>query len=694
MDATTSERRNAALRLGPWLIGSVSIALMIGLLILLFVDRNATLPRNYTEGWDLSNVLNGAVNIAVPVIGIILASRRPENRIGWLFLAAGFTLGLASFGVAYGLHALVVDPGSLPAGRLLAWAGNWVGLFPIGALMFLFLLFPTGHLPSPRWRSMGWLVGVAMTMLVLQALIFSTFQWRHPFGNSNDLGLLGFLGFAVPSVVALIVSLVAVVVRFRSSVGEERLQLKWFAAGAVLVIASQLAGVFASNTAALQALAFIGLYGAIGIAVLRYRLYEIDVVIRKTVVYAVLAAFFTAVYVAVVVGLGSAIGSDRNPFLTLVAAAVMALAFNPVRDRAMRLANRIVYGDRASPYEVLSNFSERVAETQALEDVLPRMAATLAEGTGAKEARVWLRIGDELRPEAVWGQPYDIDRALPLSDGAIPEIAGVSKVVAVRHQDELLGALSVTKPPNEPMTAAEDGLINDLAAQAGLVLRNVRLTEELRAKLEELRASRQRLVAAQDQERRRIERNLHDGAQQHLVALAMKATMARSLVGKNPQKETELIDQLKEGAQEALDNLRDLARGIYPPLLADRGLAAALEAQAVKSPVPTEVETEVVDRYPPEVEAAVYFCCLEALQNVAKYSQARSAQIRLSSTDGHLRFEVADDGQGFDPSATGYGTGLQGMADRLDALGGALELSSQPGVGTVVAGRIPAAARA
>jgi signal transduction histidine kinase len=219
----------------------------------------------------------------------------------------------------------------------------------------------------------------------------------------------------------------------------------------------------------------------------------------------------------------------------------------------------------------------------------------------------------------------------------------------------------------------------------------VRLTEELRAKLEELRASRQRLVAAQDQERRRIERNLHDGAQQHLVALAMKATLAGAMVGKNPDKESELIDELKQGAQEALDNLRDLARGIYPPLLADRGLAVALEAQALKSPVPTAVEATAVSRYPPEIEAAVYFCCLEALQNVAKYSGATSAQIRLSPMDGQLRFEVADDGQGFDVSATGYGTGLQGMADRLDALGGSLELSSQPGTGTVVAGRIPAA---
>jgi signal transduction histidine kinase len=240
------------------------------------------------------------------------------------------------------------------------------------------------------------------------------------------------------------------------------------------------------------------------------------------------------------------------------------------------------------------------------------------------------------------------------------------------------------------MTAAEDKLMDDLASQAGLVLRNVRLTEELRAKLEELRASRQRLVTAQDQARRRLERNIHDGAQQHLVSLAVTANLAASMVGKNPQKEGELIDQLRTGAQEALENLRDLARGIYPPLLADRGLAVALEAQAMKSPVPINVTVETNGRYAQESEAAVYFCCLEAMQNIAKYSGATSAQIHLAYEDGHLRFEVTDDGQGFDPKVTGYGTGLQGMADRLDALGGSLAIRSEPGAGTAISGNIPA----
>jgi len=226
-------------------------------------------------------------------------------------------------------------------------------------------------------------------------------------------------------------------------------------------------------------------------------------------------------------------------------------------------------------------------------------------------------------------------------------------------------------------------LLSDLAAQAGLVLRNARL-------IEEVRASRKRLVAAQDQERRRLERNLHDGAQQQLVALKVRLGLAMATVEKDPAGARSMLGDLEDAAQEALEELRDLARGIYPPLLADRGLPAALEAQARKSAVPVRVDPDGIGRYDQEAEAAVYFCCLEALQNVAKYAEASATSIRLWSEDGSLAFSVRDDGRGFDPEARRYGTGLQGMADRLAALGGSLEVSSAPGEGTTVSGRVPA----
>ena len=207
--------------------------------------------------------------------------------------------------------------------------------------------------------------------------------------------------------------------------------------------------------------------------------------------------------------------------------------------------------------------------------------------------------------------------------------------------------------------------------------------------IEELRSSRRRLVAAQDDERRKIERNLHDGAQQQLVALAVQLKLARTMVERDPAKAAALLDTLQGSATDALEDLRDLARGIYPPLLADKGLATALEAQARKAVVPVTVEADGVGRFPADIESAVYFSCLEALQNVAKYADAATARITLSDGSGELHFEIRDDGRGFDPSATSYGTGLQGIADRLAALGGELVVTSAPGDGTAVAGRLP-----
>jgi signal transduction histidine kinase len=208
------------------------------------------------------------------------------------------------------------------------------------------------------------------------------------------------------------------------------------------------------------------------------------------------------------------------------------------------------------------------------------------------------------------------------------------------------------------------------------------------ARLEELRASRQRLVTAQDQERRRLERNLHDGAQQHLVALKVKLGLAEMLVRRDPARAKQTLDELKSDADEALETLRDLARGIYPPLLADKGLRVALESQARKTTVPVKVEADTVGRYPQDVEAAVYFCVLEALQNIQKYAHASQVVIRVREGDGIVSFEVDDNGQGFDPAGVKRGAGLTNMEDRLDALGGALQVTSSPGHGTTVQGSL------
>jgi signal transduction histidine kinase len=232
------------------------------------------------------------------------------------------------------------------------------------------------------------------------------------------------------------------------------------------------------------------------------------------------------------------------------------------------------------------------------------------------------------------------------------------------------------------MNPTKTKLANDMASQAGLVLRNVRL-------IEDLRESRRRIVSAQDIRAKKLERDIHDGAQQQLVALAVKLGLVERFVGTDPDRAAAMLAEAKAETTEALDDLRDLARGIYPPLLADQGLAAALEAQARKSSLPVVVEPDGIGRYAQPTEAAVYFSCLEALNNVAKYADSSSVEIRLRQRDGELRFEVEDDGVGFEPGATTRGTGLQGIADRLDALGGRLEIRTAPGEGTTLVGLVP-----
>ena len=331
---------------------------------------------------------------------------------------------------------------------------------------------------------------------------------------------------------------------------------------------------------------------------MKYRLYDIDVVIKKTVVFTVVATVLIVLYLAVI-----ALATVGAVSRVVVGILLLVVTFNPVRRAARALADRLVYGRRATSYEVLTQFSEHMAETYATDDVLPRMAQILAGATGATRATVWLVVGGDLRPAATAGG--ELPRAIAAPGDSLPEIPE-DLAVEVRHDGALLGALSVSNPPNDPLDPSRRKLVGDLAAQAGLVLRNVRL-------IEELKASRQRLVAAQDEERRRLERNLHDGAQQQLVALSVKVRLAQQLATRDPERVTEMLEEVQTDATDALENLRQLARGIYPPLLADKGLIPALEAQVRRAPLPVAVSGNGVSRYGQDVEAAVYFSCLEAL---------------------------------------------------------------------------------
>jgi signal transduction histidine kinase len=673
----------------PWLAWVISMLLLVGALWLDSLNR---------RGDELLlDVMFGGIIVGYSTVGAVLASRNPSNAIGWLMLVVGLSLGFSALSDDYLVYAVETQPGSLPGAPVAAVLSSlsWGPLLVV--LILIVLLFPTGRVPGPRWRFLPpTIVGLLSLASAGVVLAPGSLDVGIPVENPLGVGALagaaelaqtiGYLGL-LP---ALAASILALVIRYRRSRGEERQQIRWLLYVVAVVAVGILVGIVQGLLWKIQALddalffTMVALIGigvplAIGMAILKYRLYDLDLVIKKTVLYATVALVLVAIFLVFAVGVGQAL-IEAEP-AAIAASIAMGLLVWPAVRVARRVADRLVYGRRASPYEVLTDFSHRLGGSYASEDVLPRMAAILGEAVGAARAIVWLRIGREWRPVGLAPHGAEGPEPVRAAGDRVPALPA-DVAVEVRDQGELLGALTASMPANDPMTQSKERLVRDLASQAGLVLRNVRL-------IEEIRASRQRLVAAQDEERRRLERNIHDGAQQQLVALTVKLRLLGQIAGRDPAKVAAMATQLQAETTETLEDLRDLARGIYPPLLADKGLSAALEAQARKSTLPVTVEAAELGRFPQEVEAAIYFSCLEALQNVAKYAEPSRVTISLARSNGRLSFAVTDDGVGFDPDATTYGTGLQGIADRLDALGGTFEIVSSVGAGTIVNGSVP-----
>jgi signal transduction histidine kinase len=412
-------------------------------------------------------------------------------------------------------------------------------------------------------------------------------------------------------------------------------------------------------------------------------------------VLAGLTAFVVLVYVVIVLGGGLLIGRTASPslLLSVLATAVVALAFEPVQARLEEIASRTMHGGQASPYDVLSRFSETVVGSYPSEELPSRMAKVLAEGTRAEWSQVWLVVGDRPRLAATW--PPDATREPAAGDLVEREVSGRPSL-QVRHGGEVLGVLVVQESEHGPLTSIEQRLFEGLARQAGPVLRGARLRAqlelrraELSARADELRSSRERLVDLQDAERRHLERDIHDGAQQHLVALAVNLRLAQTLAPRSPERADAILAGQEQAALDAVDTLGHLSRGIYPRLLADSGLAPALRQAVVNSPVPVQVVAYDVGRLTPNVETAAYFCCLEAVQNAAKHSGAATIRVEIRDQAGSLECVVEDDGAGYDVRTTAAGTGLTNMRDRVEAVGGTLTTTSTPGRGTRVVAVLP-----
>ena len=710
-------------------IAAAGISLALATVGLMVADR-ALVPDSTLAGLPPQWVM--IVRDTVQTIGLCTLSviaglvvwRQPHNLFSRAFIAALLFIGVWMFAAEYAVYGLVIDPGKLPLADLAAWTQGVVApnLLGISALLVV-LLFPDGALKSPRWR----LLVVALVLVLAWAIVSAL---DNPYQISVGLFLNRSVPVTIPPVlwplgarlswasVALLPALIlvalavglSVFLRMRAAAGEARQQLKWFTYAAVVFVitglmgrASQVASLdwlpglsqpldsFASSDVAGTITGWGGLSTtfagmvllplAIGVAMVRYRLYDIDIVINRTIIYGGLALFVTGGYAIIVGGVGGLLGqrAGLNPVLSVLTIALLAILLLPVRSRLQDLADLAVYGKRARPYDVLSDFTESIGHAESAQVLLPRMAELLRQGTGATGTEVWARVGDGLQLAAA-SPPIDAPAAVADAEQIGARHAGAASVEPVFHDGHMLGALVVVKPRGEDLSVVERRLFRDVASQAGLVLTRFRLVQELRE-------SRARIVASQDIERHRIERNLHDGAQQRFVNALLSLGMAQA-EGEHDSGGSDFLREASREVQAGLNELRSLARGLQPPLLGESGIVAASTALADAAPIATTVIAPIPDRrYSQGIETAAYFVISESLTNAAKHSHAKQVTVTINEVAGRLSIEVRDDGVG--GAEISDGSGIIGLQDRVAAVGGRLTVESPKGGGTIVRAELP-----
>lgn len=635
----------------------------------------------------LNDLFGALILLAFATVGSLIASRRPQNPIGWLFCISTLLWALGSLLQEYTIYALITDPGSLPSGALAGVIGHLItsiGFFLM--LTFGLLLFPNGHLPGPRWRFLAWLIVVLLAAYSI-AFLLSPYPYansaidprlaavRNPMGIllANDLldqlaGVGALLLF--PTVIACIIS---VVLRFRRVRGIERQQLKWLAYGTTLstlmLIVIVILEFFTVNGSGWSFyLAVVCIPISAGIAILRYRLYDIDLLINRTLVYGLLTFLVAGVYVLIVVGLGTALQARGNVLLSLVATALVAVLFQPLRLFLQRRVNRLLYGQRDEPYAVISRLGSRLEATLAPDAILPTIVETVAQALKLPYAAILLQHDRVASITASYGVAAEPVLHLPLL-----------------YQSEPVGELLLApRAQGESFTSADHRLLDDLARQVGIAVHAVRLTADLQL-------SRQRLVRAREEERRRLRRDLHDGLGPTLATITVKAEAARDAIAAEPAQAIILLEELVGQAQTAISDIRRLVYNLRPPALDDLGLVAAIRTQAMHYEHPgLQINTEVPEplpELPAAAEVAAYRIVQEALTNVIRHANAHSCLIRLAF-DGVLHLSVTDDGCGI-PVDREAGVGLRSMQERAEELGGSCVIGALSGKGTTVQVNLP-----
>jgi signal transduction histidine kinase len=624
--------------------------------------------------------------------------------IGGDGLLAAVALAAARFAQGQPVH-------SYGAARALATV---TALLVTAVSFHLLLAVPNGQLPGTA-RRYGVIVVYAAAVAAAIALVAA----HRPFTLVE-----GGVSWSVAAVLALAPARI----RYAGAVGRDRERLQWFASGAVLAGAGALGvavlrvlidwpGPLGAVAAGMTALIPIALMAAEG----RRLSSQSGRILVHSFTFLGFVALVSAIYLVVILGLGHkpSTSSERTILgLSMLATGIAAAAFVPARERFDAAATSFVYGARQAPDEVLRTFGSRLTRAIPMDELLLQLAESLRKTMTLVSAEVYTGLGEVL--ERAVSVPDSGPRSLVVTSRERPVVtrAGVSgsawvsvwlpalldgrekaqlRVAPISHAGELLGLIVVERTPVDTGFAEEDDrMLTDLARQVGLAFHNSQLDtalqttlDELRKQADALRESRARIVASGDAERRRVERNLHDGAQQHLVALAVSLRLARDVILDDPTTGAEMVEGLVGEVQATIQELRELAHGIYPPLLVDSGLVEALRAAANRNPLAVDVFAEGVGRYPSETEAAVYFCCLEALQNAAKHAAEAHVEVRLWEESGGLLFSISDDGPGFDAERAQRGHGYMNMADRLGAIGGAVRWESEPGHGATVHGSVP-----
>jgi signal transduction histidine kinase len=505
-----------------------------------------------------------------------------------------------------------------------------------------------------------------------------------------------------------IAALVSLVLRLQRAWGDKRQQLKWFLFAAVpatvclnLILFHSMVDVYTVNFTfnevwilpwdAFNYILYVAVFALLVvpvftyIAILRYHLYDIDVVINRTLVYGALTACVAGIYVLAVGGLGVLFEAQGNLGVSLLATGVVAVLFQPLRGRLQRGVNRMMYGERDDPYAVISRLGRRLEATLAPESVLPTIAETIAQALKLPYTAILLKEGEGFRSAAAHGSPTGEPEALPLM-----------------YQREEIGRLVLSpRAPGEEFSSADRSLLEDLARQAEVAVHAIRLTSELQR-------SRERLVTTREEERRRLRRDLHDGIGPTLTGLALQLNAVRKLVGSKPGDAEKTLARLEQRTEDTLAEMRRLIYGLRPPALDDLGLIPSIRQQAQSqgmADLPTSTKTnkrwenrplfsvEVPEELPPlpaAVEVACYRIAQEAMTNVARHAQAKSCHVRLSVDRGAgmLEVEITDDGVGI-PGNRAAGVGLSSMRERAEELGGTLAVEPGPQGGTRVLARLP-----